>query len=295
MLVIDLWPCLQCMFIIFIWPLSPPIRSTPRTLVCFSPACNFLSFHKSFQVCPLLNNSALIILPLLNSPHRSGVSTSVSWTANEFVLLIILWWSLGWEIWSVKHSLILGRSRQTSSTHSITQSPHMINPASACLSVSVCLSVPTVTDCLAIYPSICLAVCVYPSICWSVPPSFCLWLKHMHSNIPYLWAHLSICWLIQLSIYLSVGWSVKHMHSFAKVLLIGLQRNLDLHVSLALRWPLKSRSSALNCSLPPAVQENDFLFISCSSLDSFMLQSCSNMFCWQRWSAVTARSFIEGF
>lgn len=39
----------------------------------FSPACIFLSVLKSFQVCTLLNNSALIILPLLNGPRSSGV------------------------------------------------------------------------------------------------------------------------------------------------------------------------------------------------------------------------------
>lgn len=154
------------MFINFLQLLCPPISSKapPRALLCFSPACSFLSFLKSFQVCPLLNNSALIILRLLNGPRSSGVSTPVSWTANEFVLLIILWWSLGWEIWSVKHSLILGRSRQTS-THSITQSPHMINPASACLSV---------TDCLAIYhPYVWLSVSIHLSVGLFLHPSVC--------------------------------------------------------------------------------------------------------------------------
>lgn len=162
------------MFINFLQPLSPPISSTPRALVCFSPACNFLSFLKSLQVCPLLNNSALIILRLLNGPRSSG--TSVSWTANEFVLLIILWWNLGWEIWSVKHSLILGRSRQTSSTHSITQSPHMINPASACLSVCHCLSL---TVWLSIHPYVGLSV--YPSIYLLVCSSILLSVAKAHA------------------------------------------------------------------------------------------------------------------
>lgn len=73
-----------------------------------------------------------IISYLLNGSYSCNFSTSLSWTDNEFVVLIM---SPGWEIWSVKYSLILERSWQTSLTHSITQSPHIIDLVAHCFSV----------------------------------------------------------------------------------------------------------------------------------------------------------------
>lgn len=93
--------------------LSPLINSTASAAwaICFQGVWSSVScsLHpwESFQVCSLLVNSTLI------RAHRlqigpSDVGTSVSWTANEFVVSIMLWWSLGGEIWSVGPSLILG-------------------------------------------------------------------------------------------------------------------------------------------------------------------------------------------
>lgn len=75
-----------------------------------------------------------IISYLLNPSCSQDFGTSVSGTANEFVVLIIIPGSHGWEIWSVKCSLILERSWQTLSTRSITQSPHIIDPVARCFS-----------------------------------------------------------------------------------------------------------------------------------------------------------------
>lgn len=76
-----------------------------------------------------LINFILIISCLLNGFHGCDFRTSLRRTVNEFIVLIIMSGSPGWKIWSVKCSLILERSRQTSLTRSITQSPHIIDLA----------------------------------------------------------------------------------------------------------------------------------------------------------------------
>lgn len=100
-----------------------------------SQACCWL--RQNCAVCSFKTNSIPIISYLLNGSYSHDFRTSVSGPANEFIVLIIMPRSHGWEIWSVKYSLILQRSWQTPLTLSITQSPHIIDLVSHCFELKV--------------------------------------------------------------------------------------------------------------------------------------------------------------
>lgn len=111
----------------------PPLLSA-LVMQPASGISNTLDFCRKCAVCSFEINSIPIISYLLNGSYSCDFRTSLSQTANEFIVLIIMPGSPGWEIWSVKYSLILERSWQTSLTHSITQSPHIIDLVAHCFS-----------------------------------------------------------------------------------------------------------------------------------------------------------------
>lgn len=141
------WVYVCCMFIHFPTPLKDSTTcisnfysTSGASLICSIYTVSQWSLKHAGDFCEKCAvfsweiNSMPIISYLLDRSYSRDFRTSVSWTANEFVVLIIIPGSPGWEIWSVKYSLILGRSWQTLSTHSITQSPHIIDPVAHCFS-----------------------------------------------------------------------------------------------------------------------------------------------------------------